>query len=375
MRGPTRHPTRAGFLARGRRRAAVVAFGLVVVAHLPAAADEAGVEERIDGAFSNFDGGRPVPPPAPLPPAVPPRPASEPEVAPPPPIEPVRPVVPLPELRETLLPLAVPLPATPPGGFVPLPPRSDGFVPVSPAGGFVPPPQGGFVASQAPGGFVPPPPQGGVVPSPPPPAPVVAKPVKVPWPRPRPAPPIAPLSPPEAARPAVVAPGEAPPGVDVEGEMPEAAPAGEAAPGPREGKPPASLSGEPRKVPKEALPYMAILRREAAANRVPLWLAVGVGWVESKYNPKLRGAHGVVGIMQVMPSTARHMGFAGPNEKLLEPETNIVWGLKELGMALASAKGDPCLAIAKYQGGITRTTVPKYSREYCARAKAATGME
>lgn len=370
MRAPARDVTRAGFPARGRRRAAVVAFGLVVVAQLPALADEAVVEERIDGAFSNFDGGRPVPPPAPLPPAVPPRPAREPEVAPPPPIEPVRPVVPLPALRDTLLPLAVPPPAMPSGRFVPPPP---------PSSGFVPPPPGGFAPPQAPGGFVPPPSPAGtfVPPPPPPPASVVAKPVKVPWPRPRPAPPLGPLPSTDVGRPPLAPPlpAEVPPGVELEGEPNESGLPDGAAPGPREGKPPANLSGEPRKVPKEALPYMAILRREAAANKVPLWLAVGVGWVESKYNPKLRGTHGVVGIMQVMPPTARHMGFTGPNEKLLEPETNIVWGLRELGSAYASAKGDPCLAIAKYQGGITRTTVPKYSREYCARAKAATGME
>lgn len=368
MRAAHPEATRAAQAARGRRRAtvlvpgSVLALGLVAAAGLPAVAEEAGVGERIDGAFSSFDGGLPVPPPPPLPPALPPRPASEPEVTPPPTIEPVRPVVPLPELRDTLLPAPVPLPATPPGGFV-SPPPAGGFVP-PPAGGFVPPSPGGFVVPPAPGGFVPPPP-----------APVAAKPVKVPWPRPRPAPPLAPT---DLGRPPVAAPMpvEVPPGVELEGEPNEPGAAGGAAQAPHAGRPPAGgLVGEPRKVPKEALPHMAILRREAMLNRVPLWLAVGVGWVESKYNPTLRGSHGVVGIMQVMPSTARHQGYKGPVEKLLEPETNIVWGLRELGMAYASAKGDPCLAIAKYQGGITRTTVPKYSREYCARAKAATGME
>jgi hypothetical protein len=53
-----------------------------------------------------------------------------------------------------------------------------------------------------------------------------------------------------------------------------------------------AVFGEPKKVPAAAEPYMALLRREAAANKVPLWLAVGVGWVESKYQPNLRGRHG-----------------------------------------------------------------------------------
>ncbi len=132
--------------------------------------------------------------------------------------------------------------------------------------------------------------------------------------------------------------------------------------------------GEPRKIPKEALPYLAILRREAAANKVPLWLAIGVGWVESKYNPKLRGTHGVVGLMQVMPSTARFQGYRGPTEKLLDPETNIVWGLRELGWDWAKANGNPCLAIAKYKGGIATKGIPSAAADYCRRAKQVTGM-
>ena len=132
--------------------------------------------------------------------------------------------------------------------------------------------------------------------------------------------------------------------------------------------------GEPRRIPKEALPYLAILRREAAANKVPLWLAIGVGWVESKYNPGLRGTHGVVGIMQVMPSTARFQGYKGSNDQLLDPETNIVWGMRELGWDWAQAKGNPCLAVAKYKGGIMTRTIPSAAASYCQAAKRATGM-
>jgi len=132
--------------------------------------------------------------------------------------------------------------------------------------------------------------------------------------------------------------------------------------------------GEPKKIPSAAEPYMALLRREAAANEVPLWLAVGVGWVESKYQPKLRGRHGVVGLMQVMPSTARHQGYKGPTEKLIEPETNIIWGMKELGWDWAKSGGNPCLAIAKYKGGIATKRISPAAADYCRKAKAVTGM-
>ena len=136
----------------------------------------------------------------------------------------------------------------------------------------------------------------------------------------------------------------------------------------------AAVFGEPKTIPKEALPYLAILRREAAAQKVPLWLAIGVGWVESKYNPRLRGTHGVVGIMQVMPSTARFQGYKGTTEQLLDAETNIVWGIRELAWDWQKANGNACLAIAKYKGGIMTRTIPSAAASYCAAAKRVTGM-
>lgn len=132
--------------------------------------------------------------------------------------------------------------------------------------------------------------------------------------------------------------------------------------------------GPPKKIPKEALPYLRLIEREAAKNKVPLWLAIGVGWVESKYDPKLRGSHTVLGIMQVMPSTARFQGYKGTTEGLLDPETNIVWGMKELGWDYAAAKGDACLAIAKYKGGIMTKRISAAAADYCRRAKIVTGM-
>lgn len=132
--------------------------------------------------------------------------------------------------------------------------------------------------------------------------------------------------------------------------------------------------GPPKKVPRQALPYLAVIKREAVRNKVPLWLALGVGWIESKYDPNLRGSHTVVGLMQVMPSTARFQGYKGTNDGLLDPVTNIVWGMKELGWDYAAAKGDACLAIAKYKGGIMTTRISPAAADYCRRAKMVTGM-
>jgi len=136
----------------------------------------------------------------------------------------------------------------------------------------------------------------------------------------------------------------------------------------------APMLGEPRHIPEGATAYLDIFRREASLHKIPLWLALGVAWVESKFDPKLRGTHTVVGMMQVMPSTAREMGYRGTTNQLFNPETNIVWGMKELAKDYEIAKGDICLTIAKYKGGFRTTAVNKGAWNYCSQVKRITGM-
>ena len=136
----------------------------------------------------------------------------------------------------------------------------------------------------------------------------------------------------------------------------------------------APILGEPRKMPGGASPYLNIFRREAKAHNIPLWLALGVAWVESKFDPKLRGTHTVVGMMQVMPSTAREMGYRGTTNQLFDPETNIIWGMNELAKDYKLANGDICLTIAKYKGGFYTKRINKGAWNYCSQVKAVTGM-
>lgn len=136
----------------------------------------------------------------------------------------------------------------------------------------------------------------------------------------------------------------------------------------------APILGEPRHVPEGATAYLDIFRREANLHKIPLWLALGVAWVESKFDPKLRGTHTVVGMMQVMPSTAREMGYTGTTNQLFNPETNIVWGMKELAKDFEIAKGDICLTIAKYKGGFHTKSINKGAWNYCSQVKRITGM-
>jgi hypothetical protein len=135
-----------------------------------------------------------------------------------------------------------------------------------------------------------------------------------------------------------------------------------------------TTAGLPRLYPKGSEDYLDIIKREARANDVPLWIALGVIWVESKYNPKLRGSHGVLGMMQVMPSTARYIGYSGSTEQLLDAETNIVWGMKELGKDYKLANGDLCMTIAKYTGGFMTKRVRPAAQRYCNEVRRVTGM-
>jgi hypothetical protein len=136
----------------------------------------------------------------------------------------------------------------------------------------------------------------------------------------------------------------------------------------------ATVDGIPRRYPMGSAPYLDLIAREAKANGVPLWVALGVIWVESKYNPKLRGSHGVLGMMQVMPSTARYLGYTGTNEQLLEPETNVIWGMKELGKGYKLSNGDLCMTVAKYTGGFMTNRVRPAAQRYCNEVRRITGM-
>ncbi len=131
----------------------------------------------------------------------------------------------------------------------------------------------------------------------------------------------------------------------------------------------------PRKMPKGANAFLDLIKREAKTNAVPLWIALGVIWVESKFDPDLRGKRGVMGMMQVMPSTARYLGYTGTNEGLLDPDTNVRWGMKELGKVWKLSKGDVCLTAAKYKGGFMTKSINTGAWRYCEEMHRATGMD
>ncbi len=116
--------------------------------------------------------------------------------------------------------------------------------------------------------------------------------------------------------------------------------------------------------------YRAVVEREAAAYGVPAELADAVMAVESGYNPATVGADGEVGLMQVLPSTARMLGFAGTLEELAAPDNIIHYGVMYLAAAWRLGRQDICTATMKYRAGLGEVRFSVRSVEYCVRVRA-----
>ena len=83
---------------------------------------------------------------------------------------------------------------------------------------------------------------------------------------------------------------------------------------------------------------------------VPVDLVHRVVIRESTYNPRARNGP-YWGLMQILPATARTMGFTGKPEDLLDAETNLIYGVKYLRGAYIVADGNHDRAVQHYARG------------------------
>jgi hypothetical protein len=97
----------------------------------------------------------------------------------------------------------------------------------------------------------------------------------------------------------------------------------------------------------------SIVAAKAAQWRVPPALIKGVIGVESGYVQQ-PGASGERGLMQIMPATARGLGFEGPLDMLYDADLNIGLGARLLSENFRQARGKWDAAISAYNAGWSR---------------------
>ena len=88
----------------------------------------------------------------------------------------------------------------------------------------------------------------------------------------------------------------------------------------------------------------------AASYELPLELVRRVVKRESNFRPGARNGP-YYGLMQILPATARGMGYDGPPSGLLDAETNLKYAVKYLKGAFLVAGGDHDQAVRHYARG------------------------
>ena len=103
----------------------------------------------------------------------------------------------------------------------------------------------------------------------------------------------------------------------------------------------------PRVLPLQTDPgrYRQLIDRVSAEQGVPAQLVRAVIQVESAYQERARSPKGAMGLMQLMPETARQYAVSDP----YDPTANVEAGIRHLGALLR--KLPTALALAAYNAG------------------------
>jgi hypothetical protein len=126
----------------------------------------------------------------------------------------------------------------------------------------------------------------------------------------------------------------------------------------------------------QSTPYGEIISAVSEAHGVDPLLVRALIQVESNYKPRARSRKGAMGLMQLMPSTARTYNVRNP----FDPKANIEAGIKHL-KSLIDRFGQRDLALAAYnagEGAVTRFNgVPPYreTKSYVSRILALAGLK
>lgn len=111
-------------------------------------------------------------------------------------------------------------------------------------------------------------------------------------------------------------------------------------------------------------PYQSLYKKFAQKNDVSMSFLYGISRQESMLNPKARSPVGALGLMQLMPSTAKYIAKQNKwrlanNRELLEPDTNIQYGSSYIRNMLDRFDDNRILASAAYNAGPNRINIWK----------------
>ena len=119
----------------------------------------------------------------------------------------------------------------------------------------------------------------------------------------------------------------------------------------------------PRVAPAQVDPAPAaqFVRQYAGHYRVSPELVAALIDVESRWNPRALSSKGAMGLMQLMPATARELNVKNP----FDPDQNVDAGVRHLRHLLDNYNGDVQLTLAAYNAGsnaVARSAgVPHYA--------------
>lgn len=102
--------------------------------------------------------------------------------------------------------------------------------------------------------------------------------------------------------------------------------------------------------PNETPQLRRLINKYARIHDIPVTLLHRVIIRESTHNPAARNGP-YYGLMQILPQTARTMGYRGTPEGLLDAETNLRYAGKYLRGAWLVSRGDEDAAISWYARG------------------------
>ena len=140
---------------------------------------------------------------------------------------------------------------------------------------------------------------------------------------------------------------------------------------------PEAASQSPRSgadLPEET-PYDEIIAAVSEAHGVDPLLVRALIQVESNYKPRAKSPRGAMGLMQLMPSTAKEYNVRNP----FDPRANIEAGIKRLKILIDRWGTE--VALAAYnagEGAVTKFNgIPPYqeTRDYVTRILALAGLK